>query len=184
MLTALPSGPLPARDIQQVDSAFHNPWSVQWTGGVEHVFGVTTLSADYVYLNGRDLMSLADINAPASNVKPNQRTVAQADATRGIPPIPGSFRNIISLGNLGASWYHALQVKVERTTGRLQMIGSYTLSHAEDMDNYQLPEDSRNLQAEKARANTDVRHNLSIGFTWQLPFENALLNGWSLAGIG
>ena len=31
-------------------------------------------------LNGRDLMSLVDTNAPASNLKPAQRTVAEADA--------------------------------------------------------------------------------------------------------
>jgi len=183
-LAGLPAGVLPARDIYQADDTFHNPWSVQWTGGVEHLFGATTVSADYVYLNGRDLMSLIDANAPLSNIKPNQRSVAQADATRTLPVVPGSYRNMITLGNLGESWYHALQVKAERTTGRLQTIASYTLSHAEDMDNYQLPEDSRNLAAEKARANTDVRHNVAIGFTWQLPFEQRMLNGWSLSGVG
>ena len=179
----LPPAPLPPRDIQQLNPDFHNPWSVQWTAGVEHAFGVTSVSADYVHLNGRDLMSLVDINAPVSNVKPNQRTAAQADPTRPIPTLPGSFRNIVELGNLGESWYHALQIKVERTTGRLQTIASYTLSRAEDLDNYQLPEDSRNLAAEKARADTDVRHNLSIGFTWQSPFERPVLTGWSLSGI-
>ena len=58
---------------------------------------------------------------------------------------------------------------------------SYTWSRAEDQDNYLLPEDSRNLEAEKARANADVAHNLIVGFTWQLPRR---LEGWSLSGIG
>jgi hypothetical protein len=117
-------------------------------------------------------------------VKPNQRTVAQADATRPIPAVPGSFRNIVSLGNLGRSWYRALQVKAGRSTGRLQAIASYTWSRAEDMDNYQLPEDSRNLDAEKSRANSDVAHNLTVAFTWQLPSAPRVLDGWSLSGIG
>jgi hypothetical protein len=73
---------------------------------------------------------------------------------------------------------------VDRSAGRLQAMASYTWSHAEDMGNYQLPEDSRNFEAEKARANTDVAHNLTVGFTWKLPEAPRALNGWSLSGIG
>jgi hypothetical protein len=175
---------LPPLDIQRVGATFTNPYSLQSTIGLERVMGSVTVSADYVQLNGRDLMSLVDVNAPASNQKPNQRTVAQADATRPIPALPGTYRNIVTLGNLGRSWYHALQVKADRSTGRLQAMASYTWSQAEDMGNYQLPEDNRNFEAEKALANTDVAHNLTIGFTWQLPATSRLLNGWSLSGIG
>jgi len=183
-LTSLPAGTLPPRDIYEVDGGFHNPYSLQATVGVQRMSRIGVVSADYVYLNGRELMSLVDANAPASIVKPNQRSVAQADATRPLPVVPGLFRNILTLGNAGESWYHALQIKLERTTGRLQTLASYTYAHAEDLDNYQLPEDSRNLDAEKARANTDVRHNLSVGMTWQVPFESALMRNWSLSGIG
>jgi outer membrane receptor protein involved in Fe transport len=175
---------LPPRDIQRVDTSFRNPYSLQSTVGIEWDLGAVTASADYVHLNGRDLMSLIDTNAPASNPKPVQRSVAQADATRPLPAVPGSYRNIITLGNLGRSWYHALQVKANRSTRQLQMLASYTLSRAEDMDNYQLPEDSRNLEAEKALANTNVMQNLTIGFTWQTPGARRLLSDWSLSGIG
>jgi hypothetical protein len=61
---------------------------------------------------------------------------------------------------------------------------SYTLSHAEDMANYQLPEDSREIQAERARANTDVRHNLVVAINWEAPWAGRLLGGWSISGIG
>jgi hypothetical protein len=78
-----------------------------------------------------------------------------------------------------------LEVKVDRSRGqRLQTMASYTFSRAEDMDNYQLPEDSRNLAAEKGRADTDIRHNLTFGFTWQLPANRRLTRGWSVSGIG
>ena len=63
-------------------------------------------------------------------------------------------------------------------------MASYTLSRAEDMANAELPEDSRNLEAEKARASTDVRHNLSMGATWELPGSGRLLRGWSISGVG
>jgi hypothetical protein len=176
---------LPPRDVNVVGAAFRNPYSIQATAGVEGaLFGGVTVAADYVYLNGRDLMSLVDANAPASITKPAQRSVAQADATRPIQPLPNAYRKIMTLGNLGHSWYHALQIKANRSTGRLHAVVSYTLSRARDMDNYQLPEDSRNILAEKARAAADVTHNLVAGFTWALPGEGRIRSGWSLSGIG
>lgn len=185
VLSSFPSAALiPPRDVHQAARDFHNPYSIQATAGIERLLGRMTLSADYVYLDGRDLMSLVDANAPASIQKPNTRTVAQADATRPILPVAGGFRNLLTLGNEGRSWYRALQIKAERTTGRLQTLVSYTFAHADDMASYQLPEDSRNIEAEKARANTDVRHNFSVGFTWQLPGSAFWAKDWTIAGIG
>jgi hypothetical protein len=66
----------------------------------------------------------------------------------------------------------------------LQTVVSYTLAHAEDMANYELPEDSRNIRADKARASSDIRHNLAAGFNWALPVEGRFLGGWSISGIG
>jgi hypothetical protein len=178
------SSAFPPRDIQILDPEFRNPYSIQATLGGERSLGRMTLAADYVYLNGRALMSLVDTNAPASNVKPGSRSVSAADATRPIRPVTGGFRNIVDLGNLGQSWYHALQIKAERTAGAVHAMASYTLAHAQDMLNYQLPEDSRNLEAEKGRANADVRHNLTVGATWSLPWTGPVLKDWSLSGIG
>ena len=174
----------PARDIQVLDKDFRNPYSVQATIGLERNIRNVRVAADYVYLNGHDLMSLVDANAPASNIKPATRSVAAADATRPTRPVPGGFRNVLTLGNLGRSWYHALQVKAERSTGSLHAMASYTLSDAQDMLNYQLPEDSRNLEAEKGRANANVRHNLTSGATWSMPGTGMLWRDWSLSGIG
>ena len=98
-------------DIQVLAPAFKNPYSLQATLGVEQQWLGFVLGADYVSLRGRDLMSLVDINAPASNAKPNTRTVAQADLTRPTLPVAGGVRKIVQLGNEGESWYRALQVK-------------------------------------------------------------------------
>src|SRR5205823_12555744 len=58
-LPAFPIGAiLPPRDIQRVDAAFTNPYSLQATVGAERTFfRDVVVAADYVYLNGRDLMS-------------------------------------------------------------------------------------------------------------------------------
>src|SRR4029077_4566641 len=90
VLTSAAAGLVP-RDIQVTDPGFRNPYSVQWTAGVQHPFMGFRLSADDIYLRGYDLMSLIDLNAPASIVKPNQRTVAQADATRPTVPVANGF---------------------------------------------------------------------------------------------
>ena len=183
ILPALPTGPLaPPRDIYRGGVSLANPYSIQSSVGMERALFGTVLAADYIQLHGRSLLSLIDVNAPASNAKPGQRTVAEADATRPLVPAPGTYRRIITLGNQGRSWYRAIQIKARRSMGRVQTVASYTLSRADDMGNYELPEDSRDPRADKARADADVRHNVGGGVTWELP--GARLDGWSLSGIG
>jgi hypothetical protein len=169
------------RDLFVVSDTFRNPYAVQASFGAQHpIFGFG-VAADYVYLAGHDLMSIVDANAPASVARPAVRSSADADATRPLTPVPGGYRKIITLGNEGRSWYHALQVKADRSFGGFQSLFTYTLARARDMANYQLPEDSRNLAAEKGRADNDVRHNVTAGLVWELPFTRAILSGWTLA---
>jgi hypothetical protein len=175
---------LPPSDVHRVDPHFRNPYSRQYAIGAEHLLDHTVLTVDFVRLDGRDLMSLVDANAPASIVKPAQRTVAAADATRPLPAVPGTYRKILTLGNEGRSWYRALQVKARRSVAALQLTASYTFSRAEDMANYELPEDSRNLEAEKGRAATDITHNVATGLIWTLPGEGPWRRGWSVSAIG
>jgi outer membrane receptor protein involved in Fe transport len=171
------------RDTHRLDAGFRNPYALQTAVGVQREIFGGVLSADVVWLRGRELTSLVDVNAPESVEKPAQRTVAEADATRPLYPAPGAFRKIITLGNEGRSWYRGLQIKFDRSAGPVQALGSYAMSRAEDMASYQLPEDSRNIPAEKARASTDVQHNVAAGLTWMLPGRGGLAGGWSLSGV-
>ena len=179
---------LPPRDIRVIDPNFKNPYSMQATIGAEHSLVGMVVGTDFVYLRGFDLMSLVDTNAPASISKFATRTVAQADQTRPILPVPNGFRKIVALGNEGLSWYRAFELKVDRSIGRVHALGSYTFAHANDrandVVNDKLPEDSRNLDAETGRADNDVRHNLSLGFTWQVPEARPMLRGVTLSVYG
>ena len=58
---------LPPRDVRVVDPHFRNPYSMQATIGAEHSLFGMVVGTDFVYLRGFDLMSLVDINAPASD---------------------------------------------------------------------------------------------------------------------
>jgi hypothetical protein len=185
-LTSLsPSAVAPPRDVYRVDPAFRNPYAIQSAIGVQRAMSGSVISVDFVHLIGRDLSSLIDVNAPASIQKPGQRTVEEADATRPLVPAPATYRKIITLGNVGRSWYRALQIKLDRPAGPLTLMSSYTFARAEDMAaNYELPEDSRNIDAEKARADTDVTHNMVAGLSWTLPGTGPIAGGWSVSGIG
>jgi hypothetical protein len=183
-LRSIPAVAPPPRDLYRVDPSYKNGYALQSAIGVQREVAGGVVTADYIYLNGRDLMSLIDANAPASVSKLTQRTVAQADATRPIVPGPGGLRKIITLGNEGESWYRALETRFDRSRGPVRVIAAYTLARAEDVVNYQLPEDSRNPGADKARASTDVRHNVVTAFAWEVPGSTPLSRGWSVAGIG
>ena len=172
------------RDIYVVDPGFHNPYALQAAVGVAHPLFGFDVSADYVYLSGRDLMSILDVNAPAAVGKPTSRSVGQADLTRPTVPTPNGYRKIISLGNEGRSWYRGLQVKVDRTVGKLLLVSSYSLARARDMANYALPEDSRNIAAETARSDSDVRHNITASLSWQLPSRRPVFREWTLSAVG
>jgi hypothetical protein len=179
---------LPPRDIRVLDPNFRNPYSMQATIGAEHSLFGMVVGTDFVYLRGFDLMSMVDSNAPASIPKLSTRTVSQADLTRPILPVPNGFRKIINLGNEGLSWYRAFELKVDRSVGRVHAVGSYTFAHANDrandVVNDKLPEDSRNLVADTGRADSDVRHNLSVGLTWQLPELQPMMRGVSVSAYG
>ena len=187
---------LPPRDIFVVDPTFRNPYSMQATIGAENTVFGTLIGTDFLYLRGFDLMSLVDTNAPTSISKLSTRTVAQADLTRPTLPSPNGFRKIISVGNEGRSWYRAFQLKVDRSVGKAHALGSYTFAHANDLGNYQrefgrqgavqlgLPEDSRNLKAEKGRADNDIRHNLSLGLSLPIPDRYRGLKGLTISALG
>ena len=157
VLPALPPGAvLPPRDIQVVDADLHESVlaPVARLDVERALFGALAVAADYVYLHGRDLMSL-DRRERSGVESSSRRSAAWRRPTpRGRwRALPNGYRKIITLGNLGESWYHALQIKgrpLDRTACRRW--SSYTLSHARGHGNYQLPEDSRNLEAERARA--------------------------------
>jgi len=173
----------PPRDIQRVDEALRNPYSIQASIGIQRLLFNSVVAADYVTLTGRDLFSIVDSNAPASIEKPAQRSVAAADATRPIGPAAGTYRKVITLGNRGRSWYRALQVKIDRSSASLHFTSSYTWGRARDMANYELPEDSRNLDAEKARAATDVAHNVAAALAWQPAAARRPWRDWSLSAV-
>jgi outer membrane receptor protein involved in Fe transport len=186
VLPAFPAGAtLPARNIREIVDDLKNPYSVQGTLGAERALpGNWLLGVDYVYLSGHDLYGTIDANAPSSVAPDVIRSVAAADATRPITPAPNGFRNILTLTNLGRSWYHGLQVKAQRSTGPIRTMVSYTLSQAEDMvDAWNPPLDSNDIESDRAVSNHHQRHNFVAALSLDLPGSGPIISGWSLSGV-
>jgi Carboxypeptidase regulatory-like domain len=110
------------------------------------------------------------------------------NGTRG--PFGPNFGNNAYFMDMGNSAYHALQVAMHHTSGRLQFLLSYTYSKAMDQgsgfgdqvlsDNYKL---FRSLSI------FDMTHNFSFSYNYEIPFDrlfrsdNRLTRGWRVSGI-
>ena len=168
-----------------LDPLFRNPYSVQATVGVEQtLFGMVV---------GVDV----DVPARLRPDEPGRHERAGVSARsprherwrRPTRPVR-SRRCRTDSGRSSRSGTRAAAGTARcrsRPTGprvRCRRSRPYTWSRiAEEQANYVLPEDSRNLDAEKGRADNDVRHNLSVGFTWQMPGGRRGLNGLTLSGV-
>ena len=103
----------------------------------------------------------------------------------------------------GWSIYHSGTVKVERRLARgLSVNASYTWSKSIDdasdvgstFAETNIPQDVRNVRAEKALSSFDHRHRLVFSFSYALPFSDRpgglshigykLVKGWTVAALG
>ena len=189
--STLPSGPL-------VTTYYVNP--LMKTGNAQ-MFNLTvqrqlgntlSLEAGYVASLSHNLSyQLGDINYISSTGKDGL-----------ITPNLGIIQE---LTDAGAGNYNALQMKfTKRESRNLSFLLSYTYSHNLDNgaapfdagQNNDLPQDPKNLRAEWASSDADVRHNMAFSGLYRLPIgkgqqffnswgrpEELLLGGWQINGI-
>ncbi len=164
-------------------------WNASWQ---QDLGGNRTIEVAYVGSKGTKLLTTRDLNQPRPSAQqPNYRPNPRFDEI--------SFQSSAANSN-----YHGLQLSYQqRLTAGLTAIGSYTWSKSIDNasgifatagdPNY--PQDSANLRAERGRSNFDIRHRLTLGYSYELPFgkgrrwlgnaglATALLGGWQTDGI-
>jgi hypothetical protein len=164
-----------------------------WNLNVQQQLGASrVLEVAYVGSKGTKLLSARDINqgqlGPFGFV---QRPVPQ-------------FDDINILESRASSNYHSLQARFQqRLSFGLSVLSSYTYSKSiDDASNFftsagdpNFPQDSFNTRAERGRSNFDVRHRLSVSYSYDLPFGknkaylsndgwlSNLLGGWQTYGI-
>jgi hypothetical protein len=131
---------------------------------------------------------------------PGNLTVAQS-----LRPYP-QYLNVQGLiAGFGRNWYDALQTKVERRFGSLQILANYTWSKSLGYGHYRntfgqsgspgaTPQDYYNVSESKSFMNFDVPHVFNLMLSYDLPFGkgrkylgnanpivNGLVKGWTIA---
>ncbi len=174
-----------------------NPYSEQWSIGVQHAFASTwILSVDYVGTHTLRINRPLDVDPPAPFVRtaPGQtRTAQAANCTRpywiyfyaqeGLTCNPTTNANpppysvIQTDVNDGYAYYDALDVNLShRFSRKLQMLASYVWSHA--IDNVDPDTTSQNPNdpnftghIENANAIFDQRQRFVLSGVYTLPFK-------------
>jgi hypothetical protein len=162
-----------------------------WNFNVERQIGSkSVVEVAYVGSKGTKLLTARDINQPQPSVLPP-----------GLPfvsrPDP-RFDDIDLLESRANSNYNALQMRFQqRLTRGFSALASYTWSKSiDDASNFfssagdpNFPQNSYNVAAERGRSNFDVRHRLSVSYSYALPFRHVdglagkFVNGWETFGI-
>ncbi len=168
-----------------------------WNLNVQRELGRNSvLEVAYVGSKGTKLLTARDINQPQPSVLPP-----------GLPFVPRPdtrFDDINLLESRANSNYHSLQTRLQQRFSRgLAALVSYTFAKSiDDASNFfssagdpNFPQNSYDVRAERGRSNFDVRHRLSISYSYDLPFgkgkryvadngwASTLLSGWQSFGV-
>jgi hypothetical protein len=158
--------------------------------------GQGVLEVAYVGSKGTKLLTARDLNQPQPSALPP-----------GLPFVPRpnpQFDDIDLLESRANSNYNSLQARYQqRLANGLAALVSYTWSKSlDDASNFfsssgdpNFPQNSFDARAERGRSNFDVRHRLSVSYSYDLPFgkggrhfansgwASAILGGWQTFGI-
>ena len=184
---------LPVDQLHSCSNNFQNPYTQQWNLGFEHDLGGGWLFAmDYIGSHTIHIEQPVDLNAPSAfnRTAPGQtRSVAAANLTRPIIPVPGGYQQVLQYVNAGSAWYDGLQVRVtKQLTHRVSLLGTYTWSH--DINTVEWDGTGQNPNSysclvicEKASSLLNQTNRASISATYSLPW-GFMLSGWMEAGSG
>jgi len=148
------------------------------------------------------MIDLAYVGSKGTHL-PSPRDLNQPDLDTGATPYP-QFSSILFMDSRASSTYHALQFRSEKRVSKgLAFLAAYTFSKSIDDSSAVfagsvssgLPQDSRNVHAERGLSDFDTHHRLAFSYLYDLPFgagqrwlnqEGALyhmLGNWQISGI-
>ena len=183
-----------------VDYLMQQPHMLQYNLTVERQLPYQmAITVAYAGSRGINLMKVTEGNPTVPQVLPDGRQFWLGTESRTNPNW-GAIDLRTAGGN---SWYHSLQVGINKRVSRgLQFQSSYTWSklidetqgqlgvNAEDNSNYTFPTDPTHRNVDRGAASFDIAHNIRFNAIYRLPelssggaVGRALLNGWWTSGI-
>jgi Carboxypeptidase regulatory-like domain len=173
--------------FQPYDIDFKSPYFQQYNFGIQQLLTQNLLfEAQYLGSRGTHLYTNVFYNLP----NPSATTPVSARA-----PFP-NLSNFAQQAGAASSSYNAMALRMEkRLSFGLMVSGSYTYSKSIDNDSLgnsvvSSGLDQSNIKAlERALSSFDIRHRLTVSFTYDLPFRagnkaiNALFGNWQAGGI-
>jgi hypothetical protein len=174
------------------------PYMMQWNLSVQREVGGTVLGAGYIGTRGLHLGRFTSPNVAYPTILSDGRYFYGPNLPRRDP----NFTSVNFKARSSESRYNALQVKASHRFSRgLQAQAAYTWSHSLDLGSAQLNGDYGNGSpfpqnpwdikgTEYGHSSFDLRHVLSLNYTYALPFWSGttgvlgkLIQGWQTNGI-
>jgi hypothetical protein len=179
-----------------VDPNDGTPYLEQWNLGLQHRFGnFLVVEGAYIGSHGLHLSDRININQAAPPLNPSNPSPLQSRR----PFL--NWSDILSFNYAEQSNYNGLQLRAERRfAGGMSFLAGYTWSHSLDSSSRgsgaaTFHQDRRNLRADRASSDFDVRHNFVLSYTYELPFGRGkryapgsrildeAIGGWVVNGI-
>jgi hypothetical protein len=163
-------GPATLPTIYSIDPRLHAPELFQASIGIEkQLFKRLSLSTDYRYIRGIDLLLTRNTNAPLPG------TYNPADPTSGVRPL-GTQQNIYEYESEGMSKLNQLYVNMRYKTKPVLLYGYYLLGKRETNTQgaTSFPSDQYDLHVDYGRAANDVRNRGYLGGLINLPYAFVL----------
>lgn len=176
--------------VCSVSNAYHIEEDLQtamaqhWSLNVQQDLGVGVLTVGYVGNHVTHILTDGVVSP---------RNVNRRDAATGERPLSPNFGDIFVVGGYPSSSYNSMQVNFRRNLANgLRFNANYTWGHAIDniagfFKDYQNPND---INADRASADHDVRHNFSMDAGYEFGFRNWyddgpgwLVDGWNVNSI-
>jgi hypothetical protein len=163
-------GPATLPTIYSIDPRLHAPFLLQESIALEkQLFKRLSVSTNYTYYRGIDLLLTRNINAPLPGTyNPNN----PASGTRPL----GTLQNVYQYESEGASKRNQFYLNMKYKTRPALLYGYYVLGKR-DTDTQgasSFPSDQYDLHVDYGRASNDIRNRLYVGGIVNLPYKFVL----------
>jgi outer membrane receptor protein involved in Fe transport len=191
---------LPRTTLRAVDENIKNAYAHFYSLAVEHrLFKDTVARVEYSGSKGRDLYAISNINRTGTGtlfLGSNNAATCPSTLTP-TTRLNCNYNSINFRSNGGYSNYNGVNFSLVSNnllrTG-LALTANYTFSHAKDNLSSTFSESGNNFNLgftdpfnpsyDYGDADFDIRHRLTVGFSYDVPFGKRLSNGFARAALG